>query len=254
MEAPVSLQAAQALYSALFGAAAGALYDLNRAVRAAGGAFARAAADLLYCAAAAAAAFFFVMTALDGAARGSALACAAAGWALYGLSAGRFVRRALGRFVNYWAKLRSRAAADLSIFKKMRKFQKNIFSKPALRVKMYIARIESIRGSKIEGSKRRETRKGVRNGSSDSGGPHSVNADRPPGRRRGDRETRIREGRAGSPGPFVRGGKRRAEAAAGPQPGGQGLGDRGARPGEAWSGLPGRGTGPIDQNRKKQRG
>ena len=200
-ELGLARQAALALWALGLGAAVGLGYDLNRALRRECRSRAlHAAADALFCLAAAAALFAFAMAGLDGRLRGFALCCAGAGWGLESAFFSRYSVAFLRSIVKYLVKTAQKIRGHLSKVKKIKKIEKNIFSKVRLRFKMYSDRSGKARDGKSEGSTRREAGESSSAHSSGSGGPRSVHVRRAAGRGRGDRKTRSREGRADSRG------------------------------------------------------
>lgn len=196
MELPVTAQALQAACSLLFGAAVGLLYDFNRALRReCRRGWMGAAADAVFCLVAAGALFAFAMAALDGRLRLAMLCCAAAGWGVYLLTLSRPVGSFFSSVVKSLGKMLKRMGARLAIIKKIKKIEKNIFSKLRIRFKMVNNRRRHGAG-KNEGSTRREARKGRYDYSSGGGRPHGLRSGGSGLRRGGDREIQHCEGRA----------------------------------------------------------
>ena len=197
MELSLSAQAVQAVYSLLSGALLGFGYDLVRALRhSAARKSSRAALDALYCIAAGFSLFVFALGPGDGRLRWFMLCCLGAGLAAYLLTLSRPICLFLYKLVNNLGKVLSKAADKLSIIRKIKKIEKNIFSKVRCGFKMLSNRRAKRRPGKYEGSKRREARKGRYDYSSGRGRPVSVRSGRSGRRRSGDREIQSDKGRA----------------------------------------------------------
>ena len=130
MELPVSLQAAQAAFSLLAGAALGLGFDLCRALRSLpGGKLLRGALDAAFCLAAGFFVFVFALERGEGRLRGFMLCCMGAGWGVYLLTLSPPLLAFLRRLVKSLGKLLSKAGEKLGTIRKIKKIEKKYLFK-----------------------------------------------------------------------------------------------------------------------------